>query len=67
MSFIVVVSRDFRHIRLSGYERDVLHFLRSMAGYLSGPGDALSVSSSITISRSDGVQDISESRNPKLF
>ena len=27
------------------HERDVLHFLRSMAGYLSGPGDALSLSS----------------------
>ena len=47
MLLITDVSSDFRQIRKSGTDNDVLHFFRRIAGYLSGPGDALLVSSSM--------------------
>ena len=54
--FISVVSTDFLQMRKSGYERQFLHLFNSIAGYLSGPGDALLVSSSIAASRFSGVK-----------
>ena len=59
MLLITDVSNYFRQIRKSGTDNDVLHFFRRIAGNLSGPGDALLVSSSMADSRCSGPNSMS--------